>query len=287
MAVESLESVARFTAILAAVSQTKGATITELTRQVSLSRAAVNRYVVSLLNLSYIYRDERSHRYRATSKTMELSKGASREQLIRETVLPALISATHEIGWPINLSTVKNAQLTLVAHSDAASPFMARQRDYMQMRPLIGRASGYVLLAFMPFELRQDVLKVALSYNPNLFTDAETERDNLESTLSEVRKQGYAVGYVSRAKINTLAVPLIIEDDVLFSVSAGIYESVLSHEELTSRLLLPLRNCATKLSSKMTGINSSLLWGVAGQMTTDFQTEPTFNADQAARWAVL
>ncbi|MEQ8507501.1 MAG: helix-turn-helix domain-containing protein [Rhodospirillaceae bacterium] len=254
--IQPLESVARFTTILSAVSAGDGITMSELTRKAGLSRSAVNRYMVTLAELGYVYRDERTKRYRPTSKTLDLSRGVTRDQKIRQIVLPPLQAACRTLGWSLNFSTLKNAQVTLIAHTDDISPLAKKKRGTMLMRPLLGRAAGHVLLAHLLPSVRMDVLKIALQQNPALYADAGIGPDDLPALLEDVQRLGYGAYTTAKAQLNTVAVPVRIKDTFPFVLSAGATASILSLEQVTERFLTPLQACANNISERLKDIDT-------------------------------
>jgi len=230
--------------------------MSELTRKAQLSRSAVNRYVVTLAELGYVYRDERTKKYRPTSKTLDLSRGVTRDQKIRQIVLPPLQAACRKLGWTLNFSTLKNAQVTLIAHTDDVSPLAKKKRGTMLMRPLLGRAAGHVLLAHLQPSVRTDVLKIALQQNASLYAQAGIEPGDVPALLEEVQQKDYAAYTVAKAQLNTVAVPVRIKDTVPFVLSAGATASILSLDQAVERFLVPLRACAKDISERLEDIDT-------------------------------
>ncbi len=253
MAIEPIDGIERCAEVLRAINAGGGLTISDLARRTGMSRAAVNRFVVSFVELGYVYCDPRTHTYHVTSKTLELSRGVSRDEQIRLSVLPVLQKTCREIGWSLNFMTIRNAQLTLIAHTDSVSPLILRRRKTMLMRPLLGRAGEHVLLAYLPKEIRNDVLSVAQYHTPTLYDDAGL---SVEPMLEQVKKDGYAVVSLPERRLNLLAVPVHIGSTVPFSLSVGIYESVAPPEALVQRLFEPLKSCSAEISRQFDDLDT-------------------------------
>lgn len=254
--IQPLESIERLVKILAAINAAKGINITDLASDAALSRAAVNRYVISLVDLGYVYRDARTRTYRPTAKTHELSRGVNREEALKATVLPAMQKVCKEVGWPLNFSRIKNSQLTLIANTDDISPLVTKRRENLLMRPLIGRAGGHVLLAHLPTSVKDDLLTVALQQDPNLFKRAHIEQEAFDQSLTIVRQQGYAVEAVPDRRLNSMAVPVTVRGTVPFSLSTGVDDAVLPIEALAPRLLEPLKICAVEIGQRLATIDT-------------------------------
>lgn len=254
--IQPLESVERLVKVLAAINGSDGINITDLSEESGLSRAAVNRYVVTLVSLGYVYRDARARTYRPTSKTHELSRGVNREDALKTAVLPFMQQTCKEVGWSLNFSRVKNSQLTLIAHTDDISPLVTRQRENLLMRPLVGRAAGHVLLAHMPDSVKNDVLTVAEQEDQHLFTRAGSSRIMLETQLDEVRRQGYAMQIAPGSRLNSIAVPIKVRGGVPFSLSVGVDTAVLRRDVLVERLLKPLRACSEAIGQCLEDVDT-------------------------------
>jgi DNA-binding IclR family transcriptional regulator len=255
--IQPLESIERFARILGAVNAADGITMSDLSQVVDLPRSAVNRYIVTLLKLGYIFRDERTLAYQPTSKAFELSKGATRDQALRLKVRPILHRTCRDIGWSLNFTTLKSAQLTLIANTDAVSPLVTKQRSTMLMRPLLGRAAGHVLLAYLSKPVRDDVLAMALQQSPKLFEEAGIDPKNIPVLLSNIMDLGYAASKTVKTQLNTIAVPVHVNGAAPFCVSVGVYESVLSLTQVVERLRDPLRACSEELAQCLSDLDTS------------------------------
>ncbi|MBT4740782.1 MAG: helix-turn-helix domain-containing protein [Rhodospirillaceae bacterium] len=254
--IQPLESIERLARIMRSVNAVDGITMSDLALAVDLPRSAVNRYIVTLVNLGYVFRDERTRAYRPTSKTHELSKGVMRDQKIQHTVLPILNETCREIGWSLNFTTLKNAQVTLIANTDSVSPLATKLRKTMLMRPVLGRAAGHVLLAYLSEAVRQDVLSMAEQQTPDLYAQANLAQDQIGGLLDGIRDKGYAASKTAKRRLNTVAVPVHIKNAVPFCLSVGVDETLLSLAEIEARLLTPLQTCSKRLTECLSGLDT-------------------------------
>ncbi len=249
--IQPLESIERLVTILSAINTGNGTTMSDLSRQAALSRSSVNRYVVTLVELGYVFRDERTNKYRPTSKTLELSRGVTRDQKIRGIVLPSMRQTCRAVGWPMNLSTIKNAHIILIAHTDDISPLASKERGTMLMRPVLGRAAGHVLLANLPKPVAADILSIALQHNPRLYSEINLDPKDIPEHLKVVLQKGYDVFRTVNTRLITVAVPVYIKDAVPFALSASANASVMSITTAVKRFLAPLRECADNITKSL------------------------------------
>ena len=249
--VEPLELVSRFVDIMAAINEEAGIKITEIAHATGISRGAVNRFVISIEEMGYIRRDDRTKGYWPTSKTLELSCGLSHRAEVRASVLPYLAAACRDVGWPVNFSTISNSQLALIAHTDDISPLAGKPRQPDLFRPLVGRAAGHVLLAGQSEDVRKDILAVALTDNRGLYTDAAISPADLERILQDVAKQGYGTWTVEPAKRASIAVPVTGSDTIKYSVSVGFDADAMTVDEAVAHCLSALQTCAADISQRL------------------------------------
>ncbi len=249
--VKPLELVHRFTDILAAINQQPGLNITDLARATKISRGAVNRFVIAIEEMGFIRRDDRTKGYWPTSKTYELSSGLFQRSKLRASVIPYLADVCRQVGWTVNFSTITNSQLALVAHTDDISPLAGKPRQPDLFRPLVGRAAGHVLLAAQNNEVLSDILTVAFSDNPHLYSDAGITLEQMPDILESVKRQGYAAWTVSSVKRTSIAVLVPSTEPASYSISVGFDSDTISIDDAVSHCLSALKTCAQKISRNL------------------------------------
>lgn len=250
--IKPLEGVERFLAVLTAMNVQPGMTVSDVSRMVGIPRAAVNRYIVTLVELGYVFRDERTKAYRVTSKVLELSRGIAAEQRIREAIRPAMVETCAEIGWPMTFTTIRNARVALIAHTDARSPFTEKPREQSVTSPLVGRSAGHVLLAFRSPSVSADLLKVALEDDPGLYSRADITAGQFPAELERVRQQRFAGTFLTGVERGAIAVPVLTRDEDPFALSAGFLGNMLDLPAAQDRFLGPLRACAARIEKAIT-----------------------------------
>lgn len=250
-AIRGVEGVSRFMALLQTINETGGATVSDLARATGLSRGSANRFIVSLHDLGYIYRNERDKTYRPTGKTFELSKGAAREQRMEMAVRPLMRQTTQKVGWSVNFTTIKQAQLAVLAHTDLESPLVSDSRDRSSPRPLLGRAAGHVLLAHMPDVVRVDLLNILLESDPDILRRAELKPRGIAAVMQEVRRVGYAQLPVPGTDMVSLAVPVPTTAPIIFALAVSFDPNILAVTDSLNFLLSPLKTCAAAIARRI------------------------------------
>jgi DNA-binding IclR family transcriptional regulator len=247
----SLEIVERVVTVLRTLNAFDGVTVSELAKLSGFPRAAVNRYLVTLMNLGYIERDQVSRKYTVTTKALEFSAGAPRDDWITIIVRPHLVAACNVMGWPLSLGTIRNSRLAVLENTDAESPMIVYPMREHIILPLLGRSAGHVLLAFKDKNVREDILKSALIRDPNLFSRKSYKFEHFDEILEEVRTKGFSATKVAGVNWATLSVPVSVNGRVDFSLTSRFHSTALTITEAIERFVEPLQLCSEELSIKL------------------------------------
>jgi IclR family transcriptional regulator, KDG regulon repressor len=180
--------------------------LTQIARQLALSKAGVFRYLRTLVERGYVIQNRETGRYRLGPKAYAISHLAPVEgDLIEasETPMRRLVAAT-------GLTTVLGApspEGVIVMRSMSGTRGRALHVWPGQiMRPFHALAHGKLILAFGPNDYRTQVFAAPLSARtPRTITD----HDELRRELDEVAERGYAVATEeSITGVGALAVPI-------------------------------------------------------------------------------
>jgi DNA-binding IclR family transcriptional regulator len=249
--VTPLEIVERAVTVLRNINAFDGVTVSELAKLSGVPRAAVNRYLVTWVNLGYVVRDETTRKYTVTPRVLEFSSGAPRDDWVTTHVRPHLIETCKAIGWPLSLATIRNSRLSVLESTDAESPMIVYPMREHLVLPLVGRSAGHVLLAYKAKEVRVDILKSARAADPNIFSRAQLNTDEFESVIRETRAQGFAMTKVPGVNWGTLSVPLKVNGNVDLALSNRFHPTAVPSEDATDRFLQPLKACAQTIADAL------------------------------------
>lgn len=246
--IQQLDVVERAVRVLRTINAFDGVSVSELAKLSGVTRAATNRYLVTLEALGHIERDETSRKYRVTRKVLELSSGATRDDWVTIVVQPILVDACRKIGWPLSFSTIRNSQVAVLTTTDAESPLIVHPlRDHLLV-PLVGRAAGHVLLAGTSESVRQDILSSALNQSPHLYARSKLTPADLERLIRETKTNGYAATKIPGLNWATLSVPVVINGGAEFAVSTRFHPTAVTLDDAVDRFLEPLKACSKTLS---------------------------------------
>ena len=252
--VSPLEIVERAITVLRNINSFDGVTVSELAKLSGVTRAAVNRYLVTWEQLGYVERSRATRKYTVTPKVLEFSSGALRDDWITTHVRPHLIQTCKVMGWPLGFAAIRNSQLTVLENTDAESSMIVYpMREHITL-PLVGRSAGHVLLAYKSEDVRKDILSAALAKDRYLFTRAQMDSTQFENDLKRTRTQGYALSKVPGVNWGTLSVPVEVNGDVDFALSNRFHPSAIPLDRAAERFLSPLQKCAKALAKTLKSI---------------------------------
>lgn len=172
--------------IIEAIRDDRGAGVSELARQVDLSKSAVHKHVHTLTDLGYVVREGNS--YYLSNRFLSLGIKA-RQRLPLEQASDVVDDLAETTGHTASFIAHENYSgvYALRVEPDRSAPIEVTEGD---VAPLHATAGGKAILAFFSQEKRDEILDgVGLrSYTDKTITD----RRELERELRSVRDQRVA-----------------------------------------------------------------------------------------------
>ncbi len=252
--VQSLDVVERIVTVLRTLNAFDGVTVSELSKLSNVPRAAVNRYLVTLIELGYVARDDTSRKYTVTPKVLELSSGAPRNDWGATVVRPIIVETCKAMGWPLSFATIRNSRLAVLENTDPESPLIVYPMREHIVLPLLGRSAGHVLLAHKAKDVRNDILRSALLQDHNTFSRTPYDQKSLDDLLEQVAAQGYAITKLAGLNWMTLSVPVSVNGSVDYAVSNRFHPTAVTVSDAVGRFLAPLQECAETLGQQLESI---------------------------------
>jgi IclR family pca regulon transcriptional regulator len=249
------QSLERGLAILSAFKPAKPLLgISELGRELGLSRSTTHRYVATLAQLGYLQQDGATKRYRLGPRVLDLGFSAINSMDLRELSVPHLQQLSDETGHTVNMAILDDTDIVYIERVRSSRQ---GQRDidlnlHVGSRlPAYCTSMGKVLLAFLPPERQQELLaRIEFSQRgPNTIT-AKAE---LAAELERVRAAGLAVNNEELAYgLRSIAAPVRAQSgDVVAAINLAVHRSMVSVEDLVAHLGLPLRRAAAEISARI------------------------------------
>ena len=136
--------------------------ISELGRDVGLSRSTTHRYVATLAALGYLQQDPDSKRYRLGPRVLDLGFSAINSMELREVAAPHLRELSDETGFTVNMAILDELDIVYVERCRSSR---AGQREidlnlHVGARlPAYCTSLGKVLLAWLPADDQSERLE--------------------------------------------------------------------------------------------------------------------------------
>jgi IclR family transcriptional regulator, pca regulon regulatory protein len=228
--------------------------VSELSRELDLSRSTAHRYIATLARLGYLQQDPDSKRYRLGPKVLDLGFSAINSMDLREISAPHLRQLSDETGYTVNLAILDGTDVVYIERCRTARPGQ-REIDlnlHVGARlPAYCTAMGKAILAFVPEERREELIE-GIDFaprGPNTITDAEAFREE----LARIRATGLAVNDEELAYgLRSIAAPIHSHSgEVLAALNLAVHRTMVSGDELIARFGPAVARTARNISLGM------------------------------------
>jgi len=228
--------------------------VSELGRDIGLSRSTTHRYVATLAALGYLQQDATTKKYRLGPRVLDLGFSAINSMELREVAAPHLRQLSDETGYTVNMAILDDLDIVYVERCRSAR---AGQREidlnlHVGARlPAYCTSLGKVLLAFLPPERLAGALERIefARRGPNTLTS----RESFAAELQRVRDHGFAINNEELAYgLRSIAAPILSHDGTApAAINLAVHSSMVSMEDLVARLSPTLRRAADEISAHL------------------------------------
>jgi IclR family pca regulon transcriptional regulator len=228
--------------------------VSELSRDLGLTRSTTHRYVATLARLGYLQQDPVTRKYSLGPRVLDLGFTAINSMELRHVAAPYLQRLCDETGHTVNMAILDDVDIVYVER------FRASRRGQSEIDldlhvgsrlPAYCTSMGKVLLAFLPDDQRDDVLsRVTFARRgPNTLTS----KDALLAELHRVREAGIAVNNEELAYgLRSVAVPVIAASgEAVAAVNLAAHRTMASLDDLVARIGPLMQRTAAEISSKL------------------------------------
>jgi IclR family pca regulon transcriptional regulator len=227
--------------------------VSDLAREVGLSRSTTHRYIATLAGLGYLDQDPSTRKYRLGPRVLDLGFSAINSMDLRELAAPHLQGLSDETGHTVNMAVLDGADIVYIERCRTSRQ---GQRDidlnlHIGSRlPAYCTSMGKVLLA----GLQPDRLSEALAHTqfaqrgPNTLTEKQ-----LRTELERVRDSGFAINNEELAYgLRSIAAPVRAQTgEVAAAINLAVHRSMVSLDELLARLGPALARTAAEISARI------------------------------------
>jgi IclR family pca regulon transcriptional regulator len=228
--------------------------VSDVARDVGLSRSTTHRYIATLAGLGYLQQDPPTRKYRLGPRVLDLGFSAINSMDLRELAAPHLQALSDETGHTVNMAVLDGVDIVYIERCRTSRQ---GQRDidlnlHIGSRlPAYCTSMGKVLLANLPPEGLRDVLKRTqfARRGPNTLT----ARAELLAELERVRATDLAVNNEELAYgLRSIAAPVRSQaGEVVAAINLAVHRSMVSFDALLARLSPPLQRTAAEISARI------------------------------------
>jgi DNA-binding IclR family transcriptional regulator len=223
--------------------------LAELSRAMQLPKPTTFRLARALESAGFLRKDPLTLRYQVGSAFENIALNGLRNSAAHGARRMLMNELAERLGVRVNLVVLKAGNLSFVQWVESTAPLRVDINGDMPM-PVHCSASGKLLLAFGPVELREGVFRSApfRGYTKSTITTAR----GLARELEEIRRRGYSVDDQELLPgVNCLAVPVHNRTGQIVA-GLAVMAPVASHPlEMLRRHLPDLRGCASRISAEL------------------------------------
>jgi len=233
---------------LTTLNQRNGATVSEIAQQIRLPRTTTYRILETLTHAGYVYRDPADDRYRLTIMVHRLADGFDDDAWVTQIARPCIDELGKEVMWPVAFASLSGTQMLVRESTDHRSPLAIERFSPGLRLPLLSSAAGRAHLAFCPPEQRASLLEI-LRRSGDEGDKLAHDPAELDKTLDETRERGYASATHSKRVSDeiSMAVPVIVNDQVLAAVVVRFAETAVPFKIAVERFIPKLREAAQRI----------------------------------------
>jgi IclR family transcriptional regulator, pca regulon regulatory protein len=249
------QSLERGLAVLATFTPDRPAlAISELARELALTRSTTHRYAATLAKLGYLQQDDSTRKYRLGPRVLDLGFSVLGSLELREIAAPHLRRLTDTTGHTSNLAIRDDTDVILIDR------VRGRPGPYHHLEftlhvgsriPAYCSATGKALLAFLPRpDLNQIVDRIDLiQRGPHTLTS----KTALFAELDRVRRTGIAVNDEElESALRSIAVPVCSRSgEVIAAVNIAIPWSPVAITELVGQHGPALQAAARQIAARV------------------------------------
>ncbi|MGE5148378.1 MAG: helix-turn-helix domain-containing protein [Candidatus Eiseniibacteriota bacterium] len=236
-----VRSLVRGLDLLAALNERNPSTVTELTEATGLPKATVIRLLKTLCAEGYVARELAGEGYRLTPHVRRLSRALNRENALFHAARPVLYELVQRTLWPLQVLIAEGESMLIEVGTRQVAPLTIRGLDTTRF-PILGSASGHVLLAWMAEAERAELLqRIARTSEPQAALAQDGAAIAREIALT--RKRGYSarIWTAITNRLNIVAVPILAGERAVAALCLECLADAVGDDELERRFL-PLLN---------------------------------------------
>jgi len=243
-----IESLSRGMNLLSTLSESpQPLTLTELARQLSLSKSTVQRLTYTLLRLGYLDRDRETKKFHLGQRAVVLGLSIVRHSDLRKVAFPHLEKTSKEIGETVNLAILDGTEIVYVERIKTQQ-ILNINLEVGSRLPAYCTSMGKALLAFLPEKQLGELLR-KMTFKPHT-SNTLLSKEALQRELEKVRRRGFATNNEELSNgLRSVAAPVRdASGKVIAAVNIAVPSSRVQLKQLETVLARKVMETADRIS---------------------------------------
>jgi len=243
-----VQALARGLDTLAFLNRSNGANSNQVAKAVRLTRGTAYRLLETMVGIGLLRKDPDRGGYWLTPAVRRMSDGFDEETWIADLARPVMEELGREIGWPVMLTTPREADMEVRANTDFKTPLVFDRFPVGHRVPMLGSASGRAWLAFAP-KVTRDITLGLIAVGPaSPWRELARDAARVGRLLGAVRRQGWAATpSPTEGGSTSLATPVIVGERCIGCLGARYFTRAIAPAAAREKILPPLRAAARRL----------------------------------------
>ena len=228
--------------------------VSELARELALTRSTTHRYVATLARLGYLQQDTVTRKYALGPRVLELGFTAINSMELRHVAAPYLQRLCDDTGHTVNMAILDDVDIVYIERCRASRRGQTEidlDLHVGSRLPAYCTSMGKVLVAFLPDDERDAVVSriTFTRRGPNTLTSKAA----LLEELDRVRMTGFAVNNEELAfGLRSVAVPVhAASGDAVAAVNLAAHRTMASLDDLVARFGSSMQRTAAEISAQL------------------------------------
>ena len=213
----AVQSVDRAITVMELLSQQGWSGVTEVASELDIHKSTAYRLLATLRDRGLVEQDSATEKYRLGFGVVLLASTVTADLDVVRYARPICERLSDETEETVTVTALEDDKAVIIHQSISTSSMMAVDWSGWHT-PLHASAAGKVLLAYMPEEQRQNILRKPLE---DLTEHTVTDCEVLQQQLQEVRDTGYARTIEElEVGINAVSAPIQAADGAVIAAVA-------------------------------------------------------------------
>jgi DNA-binding IclR family transcriptional regulator len=187
----TVQSVSRAAGVLRAIAEANraGARLTDISRQLRLSKSTAHRLIATLIEMNLVERCEETGRFHLGIEAVTIGAAASIRGHLLDAARPALGRLAERSADTVYFTVRNGLEGVCLGREEGSFPIKTLSLDVGTRRPLSIGSGNLAMLAMLPDE---DVERVLLLHGDRVQERWKLSGDDIRELVRLARRQGYA-----------------------------------------------------------------------------------------------